>query len=244
MHILKALFFVSIFIIIGGCSTSVELSGSPGSDLWPPVTTSKFYNLTKQTVKSDVPVSFDISSKSPISQEVANSSKSSSEKNKLLPLSPDEILILSVGELAKQLDRNIVSQHRGRKTTVTTIVDLNDINHASFIGSVLSEALMHELAVRSWSIVDVRANVGLILNETGEFLLTRDSRRSHINHSDGLVVTGTFMATTDGVLVNLKVLDAVTSQVLSTAQTRLENSVFLSRLATKPLASKTMRLSN
>jgi hypothetical protein len=59
-----------------------------------------------------------------------------------------------------------------------------------------------------------------------------------------MVVTGTYMATTDGVLVNLKVLDAVTSQVLSTAQTRLESSVFLSRLATKPLASKTMKISN
>jgi hypothetical protein len=59
-----------------------------------------------------------------------------------------------------------------------------------------------------------------------------------------MVVTGTYMATTDGVLVNLKVLDAVTSQVLSTAQTRLEGSVFLSRLAVKPLASKTMKITN
>ena len=146
--------------------------------------------------------------------------------------------------LAEQLDRNLLSQHRGRKTLVTNMVDLNDVQQTNALGRMLSEHLMHELAVRLWAVVDVRANVGLILNETGEFLLTRNTTRGHTNHSDGMVVTGTYMATTDGVLVNLKVLDAVTSQVLSTAQTRLESSVFLSRLAAKPLASKTMKITN
>jgi TolB-like protein len=146
--------------------------------------------------------------------------------------------------LAEQLDRNLLSQHRGRKTLVTNMVDLNDVQQTNALGRMLSEHLMHELAVRLWAVVDVRANVGLILNETGEFLLTRNTTRGHTNHSDGMVVTGTYMTTTDGVLVNLKVLDAVTSQVLSTAQTRLESSVFLSRLAAKPLASKTMKISN
>jgi TolB-like protein len=139
--------------------------------------------------------------------------------------------------LAEQLDRNLLSQHRGRKAIVTSMVDLNEVQQTNALGRMISEHVLHELAVRLWAVVDVRANVGLILNETGEFLLTRDSSRGHSNHSDGMVVTGTYMATTDGVLVNLKVLDAVTSQVLSTAQTRLESSVFLSRLATKPLAT-------
>ena len=146
--------------------------------------------------------------------------------------------------LAEQLDRNLLSQHRGRKAIVTSMVDLNEVQNTNALGRMISEHVLHELAVRLWAVVDVRANVGLILNETGEFLLTRDSSRGHSNHSDGMVVTGTYLATTDGVLVNLKVLDAVTSQVLSTAQTRLENSVFLSRLATKPIASKTMKISN
>ena len=146
--------------------------------------------------------------------------------------------------LAEQLDRNLLSQHRGRKTLVTNMVDLNDVQQTNALGRMLSEHLMHELAVRLWAVVDVRANVGLILNETGEFLLTRNTTRGHTNHSDGMVVTGTYMTTTDGVLVNLKVLDAVTSQVLSTAQTRLESSVFLSRLAAKPMASKTMKITN
>lgn len=159
-------------------------------------------------------------------------------------LTPSGVFNSSMMFLAEQLDRNLLSQHRGRKAVVTSMVDLNEVQNTNALGLMISEHLLHELAVRLWAVVDVRANVGLILNETGEFLLTRDSRRSHLNHSDGMVVTGTFMATTDGVLVNLKVLDAVTSQVLSTAQTRLENSVFLSRLAAKPLASKTMRLSN
>jgi len=146
--------------------------------------------------------------------------------------------------LAEQLDRNLLSQHRGRKAIVTSMVDLNEVQNTNALGRMISEHVLHELAVRLWAVVDVRANVGLILNETGEFLLTRDSSRGHSNHSDGMVVTGTYMATTDGVLVNLKVLDAVTSQVLSTAQTRLESSVFLSRLATKPMASKSMKISN
>jgi TolB-like protein len=146
--------------------------------------------------------------------------------------------------LAEQLDRNLLSQHRGRKAIVTSMVDLNEVQNTNALGRMISEHVLHELAVRLWAVVDVRANVGLILNETGEFLLTRDSSRGHSNHSDGMVVTGTYMATTDGVLVNLKVLDAVTSQVLSTAQTRLESSVFLSRLATKPMVSKTMKISN
>ena len=146
--------------------------------------------------------------------------------------------------LAEQLDRNLLSQHRGRKAIVTSMVDLNEVQQTNALGRMISEHVLHELAVRLWAVVDVRANVGLILNETGEFLLTRNTTRGHTNHSDGMVVTGTYMATTDGVLVNLKVLDAVTSQVLSTAQTRLESSVFLSRLAAKPMASKTMKISN
>jgi TolB-like protein len=157
---------------------------------------------------------------------------------------PSGVFNSSMMFLAEQLDRNLLSQHRGRKTLVTNMVDLNDVQQTNALGRMLSEHLMHELAVRLWAVVDVRANVGLILNETGEFLLTRNTTRGHTNHSDGMVVTGTYMTTTDGVLVNLKVLDAVTSQVLSTAQTRLESSVFLSRLAAKPMASKTMKITN
>ena len=159
-------------------------------------------------------------------------------------LTPSGVFNSSMMFLAEQLDRNLLSQHRGRKTLVTNMVDLNDVQQTNALGRMLSEHLMHELAVRLWAVVDVRANVGLILNETGEFLLTRNTTRGHANHSDGMVVTGTYMTTTDGVLVNLKVLDAVTSQVLSTAQTRLESSVFLNRLAAKPMASKTMKISN
>jgi TolB-like protein len=145
--------------------------------------------------------------------------------------------------LAEQLDRNLLAAHRGRKTVITSIVNVNELGQTTSLGRTISEHLMHELAVRLWSIVDVRANVGLILNESGEFLLTREGTRSQANHSDSMVVTGSYNLTSEGLLVNLKVLDAVSAQVLSTAQTRLEPSVLISRLSVLPLAVKSVKIS-
>ena len=109
--------------------------------------------------------------------------------------------------LADQLDRNTAGAGRERPTVITSFANLNDLNESSALGRLVGEHLMHELQVRAWEVVDVRMTRDLIINQAGEFSLSRDI--SHLREAFPLanVVTGTYAVTRDGVILNVRIID-------------------------------------
>lgn len=144
--------------------------------------------------------------------------------------------------LADQLDRNTAGAGRERPTVITSFANLNDLNESSALGRLVGEHLMHELQVRAWEVVDVRMTRDLIINQAGEFSLSRDI--SHLREAFPLanVVTGTYAVTRDGVILNVRIIDSASGRVLSTAQTRLSRDAFIAAMVDPPAPAPMVRL--
>lgn len=132
--------------------------------------------------------------------------------------------------LADQLERNVIFDTKTKPTIVTNIVSLSDLEASSELGRLVSEHLRHELQVRLWTVSDLRLQNRITINPEGEFSLSRDIKKLRENIPTANVLTGTYTNTDEGVLVNVRILDLLTGQILSTAQTRFLKSKFIGGL--------------
>jgi TolB-like protein len=139
--------------------------------------------------------------------------------------------------LADQLDHNDVADVRARVTVVSSFSNLNNLSETSPFGRLVSEHLMHELQVRGWTVTDLRLTRDFIINEAGEFSLSRDIKKLRETLPVGNVLTGTYTSTPNGVLLSARVIDVATGQVMATAQTRFLRDKFIASLidTAKPL---------
>ncbi len=138
--------------------------------------------------------------------------------------------------LTEQLERNALADSRSRATVITSFVDLNNLNETSQLGRLIGEHFMHQLQIRGWNVTDVRMTRDLVINEEGEFSLSRELKRLRGSLAAGNIVTGTYTTTVDGVLLSVRVLDIASGQVVSTAQTRFLRDKFIASLVEKPKA--------
>jgi TolB-like protein len=136
--------------------------------------------------------------------------------------------------IAEQLQRNINPELITRQTIIATFSDVNNFSESSQFGRMVSESLMHELQIRNWNVVDVRLTKELIINEAGEFSLSRDVNRLRASNPTSNMVTGSYSVTPDGVILNVRILDVKTGTIISTAQTRLVRDRFIASMVDKP----------
>lgn len=120
--------------------------------------------------------------------------------------------------LADQLERNMDKKMQKRPMIVTTFTNLDNIKETSSLGRVLAENLMHELQIRGFSVLDIRLVKDIIINESGEFSLSRDIQKIKDNFRIGMVTTGTYTVIDDTVIVNSRVIDVDTGIVVSSGQ--------------------------
>lgn len=144
--------------------------------------------------------------------------------------------------LTEQIERNAQPDSRMRPTVITSFVDLNNLSETSALGRLMGEHFMHQLQIRGWNVTDMRMTRDLIINEEGEFSLSRELKRLRGSYSAANVVTGTYTVTMDGVLINVRVLDLASGQVVSTAQTRFLRDKFISSLVDKPRPAPVVQL--
>lgn len=145
--------------------------------------------------------------------------------------------------IAEQLDRNVDPTMRVRPTVITSFVNLNDLGESSALGRLIGENLTHELQVRNWAVADIRLTKSLIINQGGEFSLSRDIRQLRESYPVSNIVTGTYSSTSDGVLLNVRIIDSTNGWVISSAQTRLLRDRFIASLVDKPAQAPMVNLS-
>ncbi len=133
--------------------------------------------------------------------------------------SPIGFLNSQVIFLSDQLERNLDKKYLASPVIVASFLNLDDFSETSNLGRILSESLIHQLHIKKWKVLDARLAQNLIINESGEFALSRDIKNIKNNYNVSGIVSGTYSVLDTGILINLKVIDIKSGLVTSSAQT-------------------------
>lgn len=144
--------------------------------------------------------------------------------------------------MADQIERNADRKSLENTFIVTSFTNLNRLSETTSFGRLLAENTIHELQVRKWKVFDVRLTKDIIINEAGEFSLSRDIKKIKEIYKVGGIVTGTYSVANDHVIVNARVIDIDTGLVASSAQLHMPVNWFTDALLFNDENLKAMRI--
>jgi len=122
--------------------------------------------------------------------------------------------------IADQLLISNVSKNKNTNIILTSFVELNQFNKTTTFGRLLSESMFNELHIRKFHVSDFRGQDAVSVNADGEFHITRDINKLKDNiESAEHIVVGTYVKfENDTILINARILDSETGEIVSTAR--------------------------
>lgn len=144
--------------------------------------------------------------------------------------------------MADQIERNLDRKSPQDAFIVTSFTNLNNLAETSALGRLIAENLIHELQVRKWRVFEVRLTKDVIINETGEFSLSRDLMKIKEFYKVAGIVTGTYSITGNNMFVNARVIDINSGIVTSSAQILMPVNWFTESLLPSEVSQKSMRI--
>jgi TolB-like protein len=144
--------------------------------------------------------------------------------------------------IADQLERNVDRKILGNTFIVSTFSDLNKLNDSSPMGRLIGEDIIHEMQVRKWKVFDVRLTREIVINEAGEFSLSRDIKKLRDTYKIGGIITGTYSVAENSIIINARAIDIDTGLVVSSAQVHLPANDFTEALLFDADKLKTMKI--
>lgn len=144
--------------------------------------------------------------------------------------------------LADQIERNADRKSLSNTFIITSFVNLNRLSETTPFGRLVAENLIHELQVRKWQVFEVRLTRDIVINETGEFSLSRDIKKLRDQYKIGGIVTGTYSVSGGHVIVNSRVVDINTGLVVSSGQIHLPVNWFTDELLLNDDHLRTMKV--
>ena len=134
-------------------------------------------------------------------------------------------------ELALQLTSGLGGGGTGQRLIMTTVVDLDNLSATNRFGRTLTEALSTSMFRHGFAMVEIRKAAELLIRDNrGELMLTRDVKLLAKQQRVAAILTGTYSLTPTTVILNLKLLDAGSQQVLSVAGLELQRSRTINHL--------------
>jgi TolB-like protein len=113
----------------------------------------------------------------------------------------------------------LMSRARGRVNQNTpmlvgTIGNVNDVESSSTLGRAITEQLSARLAQKGYKVAELKLRQGISVQRggidpsaSGEYLLSRDVRNIAGEHKAAAALTGTYSVGAENVLVNLRLID-------------------------------------
>jgi len=157
-------------------------------------------------------------------------------------MSPD---FFGLGEnLACQLQLNHRHGLKGERVIMTSLVPLDNLQHPSGFGLIMTEALATQLFHHEVEVVETRKAKSVVMRDKqGELVLTRDGSSIARQQEASAIVAGTYSLTPQTVIVNIRLLNAVSSEVLSVAGMEIQRSPAINALLAQNAAAGDLRLS-
>ena len=144
--------------------------------------------------------------------------------------------------MADQIERNADRKSLENTFIVTSFTNLNRLSETTAFGRLVAENMIHELQVRKWKVFEVRLTKDVVINETGEFTLSRDIQKIRESYQVGGVMTGTYSIAGNHIIVNARVVDINTGLVASSGQIHLPVNWFTESLLFNSDNLKSMKI--
>lgn len=129
--------------------------------------------------------------------------------------------------LARQLvaNRGYSNGANGERILLTSMVNLDNLYETSAFGRTMTESLSTCLFRYGFRVAEVRKAPSLFIRDKqGELLLSRDASLVAKSQQVQSIVTGTYSLTPTTVIINVRLLDAGSQEVLSVAGMELQRS--------------------
>ncbi|MCB1538657.1 MAG: hypothetical protein H6865_03390 [Rhodospirillales bacterium] len=131
------------------------------------------------------------------------------------------------------------------KTTpllVGTIGNVNDVESSSTLGRAITEQISARLAERGYKVAEMKLRQGISIRQggdldpaaTGEYLLSRDVRDISGEHKAAAAIVGTYAVGADNVLVNLRLVDIRTGNVITGYDFTLPRTADIAAMSNTP----------
>lgn len=144
--------------------------------------------------------------------------------------------------MADQIERNADRKSLENTFIVTSFSNLNKLSETTAFGRLVAENMIHELQVRKWRVFEVRLTKDVVINETGEFTLSRDIQKIRESYKVGGIMTGTYSIAGNHIIVNARVVDINTGLVASSAQIHMPVNWFTDSLLFNTDSLKSMKI--
>jgi len=160
----------------------------------------------------------------PQAAEETGKGKEKEANSPVLPaLSEAELLRGNIRNLAVDLFRNLEnadpeSGDLDKGILVCTFVELKKLTRTSSFGRYVAEELMGEMQQRRYPVMEIRKGQAVLIQEKrGEFGLSRNPAEIGQGVAAGAMLTGTYTASRDSIVVNARIIDNRSSRLLSSA---------------------------
>lgn len=141
----------------------------------------------------------------------------------------EKSLILSevVSKMAEQLLLNFPKELKQEPIAMTSIVDLNDHKVTNWLGQTISEQFIHELSIRQFQIIDIKVTGNIQIKPSGEFAISREWKQLKKNIDVNRVLTGTMSRNEEGLILNVRIVNADTNLVETTSSAFIPSNMFM-----------------
>jgi len=120
------------------------------------------------------------------------------------------------------MSRTGKSVNKNTPMLVGTIGNVNDVETSSTLGRTITEQLSARLAQKGYKVAELKLRQGISVQRggldtasSGEYLLSRDVRNISGEHKAAAALTGTYSVGAETVLVNLRLIDIRTGNVIT-----------------------------
>ncbi len=138
--------------------------------------------------------------------------------------------------LARQLVANRQSggTPHGERIILTSMVNLDDLYTTSAFGRTMTESLSTTLFKYGYRVAEIRkAPSVFVRSKEGELVLSRDVSLLAGDQTVHGIISGTYSLTPTTVIINVRLLDATSQEVLSVAGMELQRSRNINYLLTE-----------
>nr|MDA3832114.1 FlgO family outer membrane protein [Spirochaetales bacterium] len=138
--------------------------------------------------------------------------------------------------LARQLvvNRSQGGTVKGERIILTSMVNLENLYETSAFGRTMTESLSTILFKYGFRVAEIRKTPSVFIrNQHGEMVLSRDVALLAENQAVHGVISGTYSLTPTTVIINVRLLDATSQEVLSVAGMELQRTRNINYLLTE-----------